>query len=55
MAMKMLKKRQIHLLGSDCHNMADRKPDLKAATDKILTKLSEEAVKTIELLEKNIF
>lgn len=34
-AFRMLKKGVIHLLGSDCHNMTDRSPELGAAMEKI--------------------
>lgn len=44
MAMRMLKKDQIHLLGSDCHNMTGRKPNLGAAADRIRKKLGQEAI-----------
>lgn len=44
MAMRMLKADQIHLLGSDCHNMTHRKPNLDAAAAKIRRKLGEEAL-----------
>lgn len=35
MALRMLKKGQIHLLGSDCHNLTSRRPNLEAAVDVI--------------------
>lgn len=44
MAMRMLKKNQIHLLGSDCHNMNSRKPNLEAAASRICEKLGREAI-----------
>ena len=34
-AMKMLRKRQIHLLGSDCHNTHSRQPNLGKAVERI--------------------
>ena len=39
MAMKLLKADQIQLLGSDCHNLTDRKPNLAEAIQRIETKL----------------
>lgn len=39
MALKLLKADQIQLLGSDCHNLADRKPNLAEAIQRIETKL----------------
>ena len=41
MAMKMLQSGQIHLLGSDCHNLKDRQPNLGPALDRIRAKLGE--------------
>jgi protein-tyrosine phosphatase len=48
MAMRMLKKGQIHLLGSDCHNMKNRKPNLGPALQKIRQKLGEDPLRRIE-------
>lgn len=39
MALKLLKADQIQLLGSDCHNLTDRKPNLAEAIQRIETKL----------------
>jgi len=39
LALRMLKKEQIHLLGSDCHNLTSRKPDLGPALARIRQKL----------------
>lgn len=44
MAMRMLKKDQIHLLGSDCHNLSTRKPKLGDAVEVIRGKLGREAI-----------
>nr|MBQ8244938.1 capsular polysaccharide biosynthesis protein [Oscillospiraceae bacterium] len=41
MAMRMLKNNQIHLLGSDCHNMVSRTPRLGEAVDQIRSRLGE--------------
>lgn len=48
MAMGMLKKQQIHLLGSDCHNMTSRKPNLGEAVQKIHARLGEEPLQRID-------
>lgn len=45
-AMRILQKEQIHLLGSDCHNLRSRKPNLGKAIDRI------QRHKGIELLER---
>lgn len=47
MAMTMLKSNQIHLLGSDCHNLTDRKPNLGAAAERIRRKLGQDALSRI--------
>lgn len=38
-ALKLLKERKIHLIGSDCHNMTSRPPKLQKAYDYISKKL----------------
>lgn len=53
-AMKMLQNRQIHLLGSDCHNLTTRKPNLGQALDRINKKLGPEALNWIESCEKQV-
>ena len=47
-SMKMLKDRQIHLLGSDCHNLRTRKPNLGAARVRIARKLGADALSWID-------
>lgn len=47
MAMRMLMADQIQLLGSDCHNLSARKPNLSAALDRIQRKLGPEAIARI--------
>ena len=44
MALRMLKKGSIHLLGSDCHNMKSRKPNLGDALEWIRRKLGKDIV-----------
>lgn len=55
MALRMLKGEQIHLLGSDCHNMADRKPNLGDALTLIREKLGPGALRKIQKQEKQIW
>ena len=43
-ALRMLKKGQIQLLGSDCHNLTDRVPNLGDALSQIQKKLGEPAM-----------
>lgn len=54
LAMRLLKRGRIHLLGSDCHNLTDRKPNLADAIKRIQTKLGPDALKNIEELEAEI-
>ena len=54
MALRMLRANKIHLLGSDCHNMNTRKPNLDAALQRIRSKLGEAALQRIERLEQEI-
>lgn len=46
-ALYMLENGMIHLLGSDCHNMTSRPPNLEEACDVIAKKLGTKMVKTI--------
>lgn len=46
--MKLLRDRQIHLLGSDCHNMHNRTPNLAEARAHIARKLGKEALDWID-------
>lgn len=54
MAMRMLKAGQIHLLGSDCHNLTSRKPNLGEAVSRIQQKLGREALDRISVNEQVI-
>ena len=47
MALRMLRADQIHLLGSDCHNLTNRKPNLGPVLDKIRRHLGEDALERI--------
>ena len=47
-AMRMLKKKQIHLLGSDCHNLRTRLPNLGTALANIKSRLGDDALRHIE-------
>ena len=47
MAMRMLRRNQIHLLGSDCHNLVHRKPYLGEAVELIRHRLGSEIMKQI--------
>lgn len=54
LAMKLLKAGRIHVLGSDCHNLDMRRPNLQRAVEKIQQKLGREAIDRISLIEHNI-
>ncbi|MBR5310943.1 MAG: capsular polysaccharide biosynthesis protein [Oscillospiraceae bacterium] len=54
MALKMLKKDRIQLLGSDCHNMTKRPPRLGMAKEAIEKKLGEEVLLRVEKYAKNV-
>lgn len=55
MAMRMLKADQIHLLGSDCHNMSSRKPNLGMAVQRIESRLGKAALSRIREYEDSVF
>lgn len=54
MALRMLKNGQVHLLGSDCHDVTRRKPDMGAAVRLIEKKLGRETILRIRENEKHI-
>lgn len=55
LAMKLLRKGRIHLLGSDCHDLDTRKPNLGAAVRRIEEKLGPEILMHMENLEQTLF
>ena len=55
MALRMLKKGQIHLLGSDAHNVNHRVPRLGEAVEVIRRELGESALETLAENAKNIY
>lgn len=54
MALRMLSRGQIHLLGSDCHNLKDRPVNLRQTLELIGKKLGQEAIARINDLERRI-
>ena len=54
MALRMLKKERIHLLGSDCHNMRSRRPNLEAAVQCIEQKLGMDAIRRIRYYQNGV-
>lgn len=54
MALRMLESGQIHLLGSDCHNLKDRPVNIKQTVDLIEKKLGQETIARINACEQRI-
>lgn len=54
MALRMLQRRQIHLLGSDCHNLKTRSVNLRQTVDLIEKKLGRRTIERINVLEQRI-
>ena len=54
MALRMLKKGQIHVLGSDCHNLRSRSPNLGQTVALIEEKLGPEALDRVRQYEAEI-
>ena len=54
LALRMLRNDQIQLIGSDCHNLKDRKPNIGAAKAVIEKKLGCEILQRIEEYEKQL-
>lgn len=54
-ALRMLKRGQIHLLGSDCHNLLSRRPNLEEAVDIIADQLGSDGLRQIYSHEKLVF
>ena len=48
MALRMLREGKIQVLGSDCHNLTDRGPNLGAALDVIQSRLGPDAVARLQ-------
>lgn len=54
MAMRMLRERRIHLLGSDCHNLNSRKPNLGQTAEIIRSQLGSGAIENILRFQKEM-
>ena len=55
MALRMLRKNQIHLLGSDCHSVRHRPPRLGEAVELIRKRLGEEPLAQIQDYQSLVF
>jgi len=53
-ALSLLKRDKVHILGSDCHNTENRKPNLKSAYDIIEKKLGINKIMEIDTVGKKI-
>ena len=54
LAMRMLKEDRIQLLGSDCHNMDSRKPNLGSALERIEKKIGSEVLDAVRKYEHEV-
>lgn len=54
MALRMLKNGGIQLLGSDCHNLKDRKPDIGEALTLIRQRLGDDVIAHINACEQDL-
>lgn len=54
LAMRMMRRRQISLLGSDCHNMTRRPPNLALAAEKIRAKCGEETLDYLREMQASL-
>lgn len=52
--LKLLRERKIHLLGSDCHNMAERKPNLDGAIEVIEKEIGISCIERINVIGRRI-
>ena len=55
LAMKLLRQGQIHMIGSDCHNLTDRPPNMAGAICEIRRCCGEEILKKLRDLEDVVF
>ena len=55
LALRLLSEGKIHLIGTDCHNVADRKPQIGEAVSIIRESLGVRAIQQINSLEQMLF
>lgn len=55
LAMRLLRREQIHLIGSDCHNLTDRPPNMAGAIHEIRRCCGEEILDKLRDLEDVVF
>ena len=54
LSLKMLRREQIHLLGSDCHDLSSRPPRLGEAVEKLRSAVGEGALDSLDALGEQI-
>lgn len=54
-AIKLLKNNEVHFLGSDCHNMTGRPPDIGRALDSVQKKLGKNFAESFDDYVNNFF
>lgn len=54
LVLKLLSENKIHLLGSDCHSMTERKPNLDSAIRIIEKKIGRSCIERINLIGQSI-
>lgn len=54
LALRMLKRSRIHLLGSDCHNLSSRRPNLEAAVEIIEQRMGPGALNGVRLCQRKL-
>ena len=54
-AVKMLKERKVHMIGSDCHNMTSRRPRLDEAYAELRRRCGEDAAAWLVSVEDDFF
>ena len=55
LAMRLLRQGQIHMIGSDCHNVTDRPPDMARAICEIRRCCGEAVLRKLQNLEDVVF
>ena len=53
-SMNLLRRHRIHLIGSDCHNLKNRRPNMGPAIERIKKKLGSEAIDWIARHERKV-
>ena len=54
-ALRLIREERVHLLGSDCHNLGDRAPDLGAAVKKLQNQTGRESLLRMDETGRMVF